>query len=278
MAQHCAERQTAPVSWGGLLQVRGQRDGAGPAGCAGQEAGGGGPERAATPPKAAEAWHSSLSPEERAVARHRARNESYKKYCKSDESRKNPPEVKTEFCRQILAMFFDEEAEDDKKDDAARKPDYEALQKCVGEKKMDFRHENKIIEEIRDADCRYHVAMMHKKCCKSEGSKKNPSGGKMEFLEQIVAKFFDVDAEDDNKAVAARMPDYAGLQKRAGEKKMDYSHESKSIEASADADCRHHLAVMIMQDRAVIVDGRCESTGSATVAGRLLAPELPGGA
>lgn len=87
-----------------------------------------------------------------------AEGEFNKKFRKSDEFKKNLPEEKVKAFGDILKKFFDSEAEDYKKEEEAKTPDYEGLIKKAGEKKMDFSLKNKIIEVDRDADRRYAFA------------------------------------------------------------------------------------------------------------------------
>jgi len=75
-------------------------------------------------------------------------------------SKKNLPEEKVKSFAKILGKFFDSEAEDYKKEEGAKVPDYDGLSKKANEKKMDFSLKNKIVEVNRDADRRYHFATM----------------------------------------------------------------------------------------------------------------------
>lgn len=87
-----------------------------------------------------------------------AEGEFNKKFRKSDEFKKNLPEEKVQAFTKILQKFFDAEAEDYKKEEDAKQPDYEGLSKKAGQKQMDFSLKNRIIEVNRDADRRYKFA------------------------------------------------------------------------------------------------------------------------
>jgi len=87
-----------------------------------------------------------------------AEGEFNKKFRKSDEFKKNLPEEKVQAFTKILEKFFEAEAEDYKKEEEAKTPDYEGLAKKAGEKRMDFSLKNKIVQVNRDADRRYAFA------------------------------------------------------------------------------------------------------------------------
>jgi len=87
-----------------------------------------------------------------------AEGEFNKKYRKSDEFKKNLPEEKVQAFTKILEKFFEAEAEDYKKEEDAKTPDYEGLSKKASEKRMDFSLKNKIVQVNRDADRRYAFA------------------------------------------------------------------------------------------------------------------------
>jgi len=105
-----------------------------------------------------DAWRSSLSPEEQTMIQAQAEGEFNKKFRKSDEFKKNLPEEKVQAFTKILEKFFEAEAEDYKKEEEAKTPDYEGLAKKAGEKRMDFSLKNKIVQVNRDADRLYAFA------------------------------------------------------------------------------------------------------------------------
>merc|ERR1719275_470206 len=63
-----------------------------------------------------DAWRSSLTPEERAMVQKQAQGEFNKKFRKSDEFKKDLPKEKVEAFSKILGKFFDNEANDYKKE------------------------------------------------------------------------------------------------------------------------------------------------------------------
>lgn len=87
-----------------------------------------------------------------------AEGEFNKKFRKSDEFKKNLPEEKVQAFTKILQKFFDAEAEDYKKEEEAKTPDYEGLSKKASQKQMDFSLKSRIVEVNRDADRRYAFA------------------------------------------------------------------------------------------------------------------------
>jgi len=87
-----------------------------------------------------------------------AEGEFNKKFRKSDEFKKNLPEEKVQAFTKILQKFFDAEAEDYKKEEDAKTPDYEGLSKKAGQKQMDFSLKPRIVEVNRNADRRYQFA------------------------------------------------------------------------------------------------------------------------
>jgi len=105
-----------------------------------------------------DAWRGSLSPEEQTMIQAQAEGEFNKKFRKSDEFKKNLPEEKVQAFTKILQKFFDAEAEDYKKEEEAKSPDYEGLTKKAGQKQMDFSLKERVVEVNRDADRRYRFA------------------------------------------------------------------------------------------------------------------------
>jgi len=87
-----------------------------------------------------------------------AEGEFNKKFRKSDEFKKNLPDAKVQEFTKILQKFFDAEAEDYKKEEEAKQPDYDGLSKKAGQKQMDFSLKSRIVEVNRDADRRYKFA------------------------------------------------------------------------------------------------------------------------
>jgi len=87
-----------------------------------------------------------------------AEGEFNKKFRKSAEFKKNLPEEKVQAFTKILEKFFEAEAEDYKKEEEAKTPDYQGLSKKANENKKDFALKNKIIQVDRDADRRYAFA------------------------------------------------------------------------------------------------------------------------
>jgi hypothetical protein len=106
-----------------------------------------------------DAWRSSLTPEERALVQKQAQGEFNKKFRKSDEFKKDLPKEKVEAFSKILSKFFDNEAEDYKKETEMKTPDYDALFKRRNDK-FDFSLKSVVVEIDRDADRRYRWALI----------------------------------------------------------------------------------------------------------------------
>jgi len=106
-----------------------------------------------------DAWRSSLTPEERALVQKQAQGEFNKKFRKSDEFKKDLPGEKVEAFSKILGKFFDNEAEDYKKELEMKTPDYDALLARRNDK-FDFSLKNVVVEIDRDADRRYRWALI----------------------------------------------------------------------------------------------------------------------
>jgi len=106
-----------------------------------------------------DAWRSSLTPEERALVQKQAQGEFNKKFRKSDEFKKDLPGEKVEAFSKILGKFFDNEAEDYKKELEMKTPDYDALL-ARRNNKFDFSLKNTVVEIDRDADRRYRWALI----------------------------------------------------------------------------------------------------------------------
>jgi len=116
-----------------------------------------------------EAWRTSLSSEEQALIQEQAQGEFNKAFRKSDTFKKDLPEEKVKAFSKILGKFFENEAEDYKKEEAARAPDYDGLLKKAGDKQLDFSLKNKVVEINRDADRRYNYATMRIRMAEAEG-------------------------------------------------------------------------------------------------------------
>eukprot|EP00418_Pyrodinium_bahamense_P010494 CAMPEP_0179123258 /NCGR_PEP_ID=MMETSP0796-20121207/58206_1 /TAXON_ID=73915 /ORGANISM="Pyrodinium bahamense, Strain pbaha01" /LENGTH=224 /DNA_ID=CAMNT_0020821901 /DNA_START=48 /DNA_END=718 /DNA_ORIENTATION=+ len=84
----------------------------------------------------------------------------------------------------------------------------------------------------------------NKKFRKSDEFKKDLPEEKVQSFAKILGKFFEAEAEDYKKEAEAKTPDYEGLIKKAGEKKMDFSLKNKIVEVNRDADRRYHFASM----------------------------------
>merc|ERR1719510_1069839 len=106
-----------------------------------------------------DAWRSSLTPEERAMVQKQAQGEFNKKFRKSDEFKKDLPGEKVEAFSKILGKFFDNEAEDYKKELEMKSIDYDKVLERRNNK-FDFSLKNEVVEIDRDADRRYRWALI----------------------------------------------------------------------------------------------------------------------
>jgi len=88
----------------------------------------------------------------------------------------------------------------------------------------------------------------NKKFRKTDEFKQDLPEEKVQSFAKILGKFFDAESEDYKKEVAARTPDYEGLAKRAGEKKMDFSLKNKVVEVDRDADRRYQFATARIEE------------------------------
>merc|ERR1712187_411843 len=95
--------------------------------------------------------------------------------------------------------FFENEAEDYKKEVEAKTPDYDQLLKKAGDKKMDFSLKSKIFEVNRDADRRYKFAAMKIAEAERNGEKFPPSSPLVEPF------WFKNDDEDSHKTLVEVM-------------------------------------------------------------------------
>jgi hypothetical protein len=84
----------------------------------------------------------------------------------------------------------------------------------------------------------------NKKYRKTDEFKQDLPEEKVQSFAKILGKFFDAEVEDYKKETQARTPDYDGLAKRAGQKKMDFSLKNKIIEVDRNADRRYNFATM----------------------------------
>ena len=112
-----------------------------------------------------------MSEDELALVSEQAAGEFNKAFRKSDTYVKDLPEDKIKSFSSILGKFFENEAEDYKKEVEAKTPDYGALLKKAGDKKMDFSLRSRIVEVDRDADRRYQFAMQKIAEAETKGEK-----------------------------------------------------------------------------------------------------------
>merc|ERR1719204_77139 len=106
-----------------------------------------------------DAWRSSLTQEERELVQKQAQGEFNKKFRKSDEFKKDLPGEKVEAFSKILGKFFDNEAEDYKKELEMKTIDYDKVLERRNNK-FDFSLQNVVVEIDRDADRRYRWALI----------------------------------------------------------------------------------------------------------------------
>lgn len=79
---------------------------------------------------------------------------------------------------------------------------------------------------------------------KSDTYEKDLPEDKIKSFSTILGKFFENEAEDYQKEASSKTPDYDGLLKKAGDKKMDFSLKNRIFEHDRDADRRYNYAVM----------------------------------
>merc|ERR1719383_1531871 len=115
-----------------------------------------------------DAWRSSLTPEERALVQKQAQGEFNKKFRKSDEFKKDLPGEKVEAFSKILGKFFDNEAEDYKKELEMKTIDYDKVLERRNNK-FDFSLKNEVVEIDRDADRRYRWALINIAAAQEKG-------------------------------------------------------------------------------------------------------------
>merc|ERR1719367_110555 len=115
-----------------------------------------------------DAWRSSLTPEERALVQKQAQGEFNKKFRKSDEFKKDLPGEKVEAFSKILGKFFDNEAEDYKKELEMKTIDYDKVLERRNNK-FDFSLKNVVVEIDRDADRRYRWALIKIAAAEAKG-------------------------------------------------------------------------------------------------------------
>jgi hypothetical protein len=79
---------------------------------------------------------------------------------------------------------------------------------------------------------------------KTDAFKKDLPEEKVKAFSKILGKFFENESEDYKKEQSARVPDYDGLLKKAGDKKMDFSLKHCIVELDRNADRRYDFASM----------------------------------
>jgi len=108
--------------------------------------------------------------EEKAMVQKQAQNEFNKKFRKSDEFKKDLPKEKVEAFSKILGKFFDNEANDYKKELEMKAPDYDSLFERRNNK-FDFSLKPVVVEIDRDADRRYRWALIKIAAAEAKGEK-----------------------------------------------------------------------------------------------------------
>jgi hypothetical protein len=84
---------------------------------------------------------------------------------------------------------------------------------------------------------------------KTDAFKKDLPEEKVKAFSKILGKFFENESEDYKKEQQGRTPDYDGLLKKAGDKKLDFSLKYSIIELDRDADRRYEFASMKIRQR-----------------------------
>jgi len=79
---------------------------------------------------------------------------------------------------------------------------------------------------------------------KTDAFKKDLPEEKVKAFSKILGKFFENESEDYKKDQNARTPDYDGLLKKAGDKKLDLSLKHSIVALDRDADRRYDFATM----------------------------------
>merc|ERR1712039_280789 len=82
----------------------------------------------------------------------------------------------------------------------------------------------------------------NKKFRKSDEFKKDLPEEKVKSFSKILGKFFDAEAADYKKEVAAKGPNYNRLLEKAGDKVLDFNMKSRIVEIDRDADRRYTFA------------------------------------
>jgi len=166
-----------------------------------------------------DAWRGSLTPEEQKLIQRQAEGEFTKKYRKSDEFKQDLPEEKIASFSKVLSKFFENEAEDYKKEVERKVPNYNQLMEKAGDKVSELNMKGRVVEIDRDADRRYQFARMKDNELKRNGEPGYPRSSPMlQFLalqnndtesHEALTKLFDdlkkVKFEGDAKATADAM-------------------------------------------------------------------------
>jgi len=82
----------------------------------------------------------------------------------------------------------------------------------------------------------------NKKFRKSDEFKKDLPEEKVKSFSKVLGKFFDAEAADYKKEVAAKVPNYNRLLEKAGDKVLDFAMSSRIVEIDRDADRRYTFA------------------------------------
>merc|ERR1712190_68825 len=82
----------------------------------------------------------------------------------------------------------------------------------------------------------------NKKFRKSDEFKKDLPEEKVKSFSKILGKFFDAEAADYKKEVAAKVPNYNRLLEKAGDKDLDFNMRNRIVEIYRDADRRYTFA------------------------------------
>lgn len=117
-----------------------------------------------------DAWRDTLTPEEKALVSEQAAGEFDKKFRKTDKFTQDLPGEKVEGLAKALGKFFENEAEDYKKEeDRKRTPDYDVIKKKASGKEFDWSLKMRVEEIDREADRRYAIAMQMTDAARAKG-------------------------------------------------------------------------------------------------------------
>lgn len=117
-----------------------------------------------------DSWRDTLTPEEKALVAEQAAGEFDKKFRKSDKFTQDLPKEKYEGLAKALGKFFENEAEDYKKEEERKRtPDYDVIKKKASGKEFDWSLKMRIQEIDREADRRYSAAMVMTDEAKEKG-------------------------------------------------------------------------------------------------------------